>query len=117
VLARLGWRTSAAGDRKQLNAFLLARALESDAPGLLHQLACDWLRNERVVRPSVDALPRRVAAAGDGARAETYHRLASLLVPPRPARLNGLLEVDDNLGITRLAWLRRGATAPRLRRS
>lgn len=111
VLARLGWRTSAAGDRKQLDAFLLARALEHDAPGVLLQLACDWLRNERIVRPSVDGLSRRVGAARDGARAETYHRLASLLAPPRPARLNGLLEVDDELGMTRLAWLRRSATA------
>jgi len=74
-------------------------------------LACDWLRNERIVRPSVDTLSRRVAAARDGARAETYHRLASLLAPPRPTRLNGLLDVDDELGMTRLAWLRRGATA------
>jgi len=84
LLARLGWRVSAAGDRKQLDAFLLARALEHDAPGVLLQLACDWLRNERVVRPSVDTLSRWVAAARDGARAETYHRLDSLLAPPRP---------------------------------
>ena len=63
VLARLGWRVLVAGDRKQLDAFLLARALEHDAPGVLLQLACDWLRNERVVRPSVDTLSRRVAAA------------------------------------------------------
>jgi hypothetical protein len=111
VLARLGWRASAAGDRKQLDAFLLARALEHDAPGVLLQLACDWLRNERTVRPTVDTLSRRVAAARDGARVETYHRLESLLAPPRPARLDGLLDVDDELGITRLAWLRRGATA------
>jgi hypothetical protein len=32
VLARLGWRASGAGDRKQLDAFLLARALEHGAP-------------------------------------------------------------------------------------
>ncbi|MGO9733665.1 DUF4158 domain-containing protein, partial [Mycobacterium sp.] len=111
VLARLGWRASGAGDRKQLDAFLLARALEHDAPGVLLQLACDWLRNERIVRPSVDTLSRRVAAARDGARAETYHRLAPLLVPPRPSRLDELLDVDTELGMTRLAWLRRGATA------
>ena len=78
---------------------------------MLLQLACDWLRNERIVRPSVDTLSRRVAAARDAARAETYHRLATLLAPPRPARLDGLLDVDPELGITRLAWLRRGATA------
>jgi len=109
VLERLGWRTSAAGDRKQLDTFLLSRALEHDAPGV--QLACDWVRNERIIRPPVDALSRRVATARDGARAEICHRLAGLLAPPRPATLNGLLEVDDELGMTRLAWLRRGATA------
>jgi len=54
VLARLGWRACVAGDRKQLDAFLLACALEHDAPGVLLQLACDWLRNERIVRPSVE---------------------------------------------------------------
>jgi Domain of unknown function (DUF4158) len=62
VLARLGWQASTAGDRKQLDAFLLARALEHDAPAVLLQLACDGLRNERIVRPSVDTLSRRVAA-------------------------------------------------------
>ena len=111
MLERLGWRASGAADRKQLDAFLLARALEHDAPGVLLALACDWLRNERIVRPSVDTLSRRVAAARDGARAETYHRLAWLLAPPRPTRLDGLLDVDDELGMTRLARLRRGATA------
>jgi hypothetical protein len=112
VLDRLGWRMSGAGDRKQLDAFLLARALEHDAPGvLLLQLACDWLRSERIFRPSVDSLSRRVAAARDGARDETYHRLASLLAPPRPSSLDGLLDVDDEQGMTRLAWLRRGAIA------
>ncbi len=111
VLARLGWRWCAAGERKLLDEFLLARALEHDAPGVLLQLACDWLRAERIVRPSVDALTRRVASARDGARAETYQRLSALLRPPRPTQLDDLLDVDSDLGITRLAWLRRGATA------
>lgn len=94
-----------------LDEFLLARALEHDAPGVLLQLACDWLRAGRIVRPAVDSLTRRVATARDAARAETYHRLAALLHPPRPIKLEGLLDVDPDLGITRLAWLRRGATA------
>ena len=58
VLARLGWRSAGAGERKQLDGFLLARALEHDAPGVLLQLACDWLRRERIVRPSLDARAR-----------------------------------------------------------
>jgi hypothetical protein len=39
------------------------KALEHDAPSVLLQLACDWLRAERIVRPPVDALTRRVIAA------------------------------------------------------
>jgi hypothetical protein len=111
VLGRLGWRWCGSGERKLLAEFLLARALEHDAPGVLLQLACDWLLAERIVRPSVDTLTRRIAAARDAARAETYQRLAPLLHPPRPIQLDGLLDVDPDLGITRLAWLRRGATA------
>ena len=53
---RLGWRACGSGERKQLDAFLLARALEHDAPGVLLQLACDWLRHERIMRTSADTL-------------------------------------------------------------
>ena len=63
--------------------------------------------DEHPVRPPVDALSRWVAAA----RAETYHRLVPLLEAPVPAALDGLLDVDPERGMTRLAWLRRGATA------
>lgn len=111
MLDRLGWRLCAAGERKLLDEFLLARALEHDAPGVLLQLACDRLRAERIVRPSVDSLTRRVVTARDAARAETYQRLAPLLQPPRPRQLDGMLDVDPDLGVTGLAWLRRGATA------
>ena len=111
MLDRLARRWCGPGERKLLDEFLLARALEHDAPGVLLQLACDWLRAGRIVRPAVDSLTRRVATARDAARAETYHRLAALLHPPRPIKLEGLLDVDPDLGITRLAWLRRGATA------
>lgn len=45
-------------------------------------------------------LSRRVAAARDSAWAETYHRLAPLLEPPRPTALDGLLDVDTDLAGT-----------------
>ncbi len=67
VLGRLGWRTAGTGELKALDDFLLARALEHDRPTLLVQLACDHLRAERVVRPGVVALMRRVAAARERA--------------------------------------------------
>src|SRR3954466_3086919 len=58
VLGPLGWRLFPGGERMLLDGLLLARALEHDAPGVLLQLACDWLRAERVVRPPVDGLTR-----------------------------------------------------------
>ena len=51
------------------------------------------------MRPSVDMLSRRVAAARDGARAQTYHRLVPLLEAPRRVRLDALLDVDEELGM------------------
>jgi hypothetical protein len=82
VLTRLGWRACGTGDRKQLDAFLLARALEHDAPGVLLQLACDWLRHERIKRPSMNtprAAPsfrRDPAALDSGRHAGGYVRSA-----------------------------------------
>ena len=75
VLGRLGWRSAGTGELKALDDFLLARALEHDRPTLLVQLACDHLRAERVVRPGVVALMRRVAAARERAWDEAYERL------------------------------------------
>lgn len=37
-------------------------ALGHDAPGMLFQLGCEWLRNEQIFRPWADALSRLVAA-------------------------------------------------------
>jgi len=82
VLARLGWRASAAGDRKQLDAFLLARALEHDAPGVLLQLACDWLRNERIVRPISG---HAIAAGSNCPRRRSRRDLPSAGLASRPA--------------------------------
>ncbi len=61
IIARscsIGWaggcRRRQRGDRKQLDGFLVARALEHDAPGVLFQLACDWLRSEQIFRLSLN---------------------------------------------------------------
>jgi len=82
VLARLGWSTARAGALKVLDDFLLARALEHDSPALLTQLA-----------------------------AEAARRLAPLLGADRSAELDRLLTVDPDVGVSRLVWLRRGATS------
>jgi hypothetical protein len=50
VLARLGWRWCAAGERKLLAEFLLARALEGDAPGVHRPAGTEAVRALRLGR-------------------------------------------------------------------
>ncbi len=111
VLQRLGWRPAREWELKALDDFLLERALEHDSPTLLMQLTCDYLRTERVVRPGIALLLRRVAAARERAWTETHLRLQHLLNIERQAELDRLLQPDDELGGTPLVWLRRGATS------
>ena len=112
VLARLGWRAAGPGDIKALEDFLADRALEHDSPSLLVRLACEHLRAARVVRPGVDRLQRWVATARQRAWAATALRLGPVFAPERRrAELDGLLVTDPDLGMSRLAWLRRGATS------
>ncbi len=111
VLDQLGWRTAGPGEVKALEDFLVNRALEHDSPSLLVRLACEHLRSERVVRPGVERLQCWVASARERAQVATAARLAPLLNAQRQAELDRLLSVDAALGMSRLAWLRRGATS------
>ena len=112
IAAFLGWRAATEIDVKELDQFLVARALEHDAPSVLFELACDQLRGARLIRPGPVWLVERVAAAREAAKAETFARLEHLLTPERIAALDGLLTVDEELGSTRLSWLGNGATQP-----
>ena len=111
VLGRLGWRTAGPAEVKGLEDFPAERAIEHDSPTLLVRLACEYMRSARAVRPGVERLQRWVATARERAEATTALRLAPLLGPERCAELDGLLVSDPGLGASRLAWLRRGATA------
>src|SRR5664279_2029813 len=112
VSAFLGWRAGAEVEFKELDQFLLARAMEHDSPSLLFQLACEHLRSSRLIRPGPVWLLERVATAREAAKAETFTRLEHLLSPALVAGLDRLLVVDDELGCTRLHWLGAGATQP-----
>ena len=94
-----------------LGAWLVERALEHDRPIALFHLACEWLRQEKIVRPGVTRLERVVAAARERAQAETYRRLAPLLTSELRDQLDAVLQPDPVTGRTRLAWLQREATA------
>jgi len=84
VMSYRGWRTADELSVKELDEFLLARAMEHDAPSLLFRLACEHLITTRVVRPGPVKL-ERVAAARARAERETYDRV-SLICSPRPGR-------------------------------
>jgi len=109
-VAYLGWRTADELSLKELDEFLLARAMEHDSPSLLFRLACQHLITARVVRPGPVKLLERVAAARARAERETFDRIAHLLTPARRVELDELLVTDPEIGMTRLRWLSTGPT-------
>jgi hypothetical protein len=98
VAAYLGWRAGAQVEFKELDQFLLARAMEHDSHGLLFELACEQLRSSRLIRPGPVWLVERVAAAREAAKAETFTRLEHLLTPRLRIELDRLLVVDEEFG-------------------
>ncbi len=104
----LGWRAPTTMELKELDEFLLARAMEHDSPTLLFRLACEYLISARVIRPGPVTVVKRVAHAREVARQETFDRLAHEFTDERRAGLDGLLVVDSEIGMTRLRWLGKG---------
>jgi len=104
-----GWKSAKDIEYKELDEFLLARAMEHDSPSLLFTLACEHLKSSRVIRPGPVILLEHVAAARAEADRETYQRVASLLTPARCAEMDGMLHYDAAVRGTRLKWV---TTAP-----
>jgi len=112
VLRYAGWRLVGAPEWKQLDEFLIARAMEHDSPKVLLGSVCEYLISERVARPGVVLLLEHVAAARERARRETWTLLAPQLADAaRRTELDGMLVVDPALGGTPLAWLEAGPTS------
>jgi uncharacterized protein DUF4158 len=103
----LGWKSASAGGEaiKDLEQFLLDRAMEHDSPTLLFTLGCEYLISARTVRPGVIMLAKMVASARTGAGALTYEKVAHVLTEQMCSGLDRLLTFDVELGMTRLAWL------------
>lgn len=104
----LGWKQPKAIEHKELEEFLLARAMEHDSPSLLFRLGCEYLRSAKVIRPGVVLLLEKVASARTAAEQETHARVAHLLTDKRALGLDNLLVVDPALRSTRLHWLGTG---------
>jgi hypothetical protein len=108
VAQYLGWRLPGALEQKELDEFLLARAMEHDSPTLLFRLACEYLISAKVIRPGPVTVVERVGHARAEARRETYERVVGELTEQRCAGLDGMLVVDPAIGMTRLRWLATG---------
>ncbi|MDT9698294.1 Tn3 family transposase [Streptomyces sp. P17] len=101
----LSWKPAKTIEYKELDEFLLARAMEHDSPSLLFRLGCEYLRSQKVIRPGVVTLLEKVASARQAAERETHARVAHLLNGERAQGLDGLLVVDPVLRSSRLHWL------------
>ena len=109
----LGFRDAGQHELAVLSTWLLERALEHDRPIVLFQHACQWLLQERLVRPGVTRLERLVATIRERAQQETYRRLGTLLTPTLRDRLDALLQPTSTTGRTPLSWLQPTSTTGR----
>jgi Domain of unknown function (DUF4158) len=99
------------GGVEELEEFLLARAVEHDAPSVLFRLACDYLAAAPVIRPGVITLMERIATVRQAAVVEVYTGVEHLLTDQRRGEMDGLLVVEQGMSLSRLAWPYRGATS------
>jgi hypothetical protein len=74
VAEYLGWKNAPAGSAamKDVEQFLLDRAMEHDSPTLLFALACEYLISARTIRPGALVLARMIASARAGAGMLTW---------------------------------------------
>ncbi len=68
VAEYLGWKTAPVGseEMKELEQFLLDRAMEHDSPTLLFNLAREYLASAKVIRPGAIVLAKMIGTARKG---------------------------------------------------
>jgi hypothetical protein len=111
IQAHVGFRDARPSDFDALLSWLTERAMVHDRPLALPHLSCEWLRQEKIVRPGVTRLERVVARAREMAQAEIFRRMEPLLTQDVRDKLDAVLVPDPSTRRTRLAWLQREATA------
>jgi len=107
----LGWKIAPVGgvEEKELEEFLLGRAMEHDSPTTLFTLACEYLIANRTVRPGAVSLLEMVAAARETTTTLTHRLVAPLSTERMAGDLDLLPWVDAGLGMARLASLTKPA--------
>ena len=87
----LGWKTAPAGseEMKELEQFLLDRAMEHDSPTLLFSLAREYLVSAKVIRPGAIMLAKMVGTARKAAGDLTAQLVGHLLTGRSAATWTG----------------------------
>ena len=110
IQALLGYRRASNSDLMSLEQWLVERALEHNQPLLLFHMACEHLKQQKIIRIGTTILAKMVATARTKANELIYRSLQDLLTQVRTTWLDGLLEVELNETRTRLSWLQRTPT-------
>jgi hypothetical protein len=116
VATRLGWQAAEDNQRagwKVLREFLVDRAIERDVPSVLFRLAVEYLSSDevRIIRPGVWPLMDEISSARREADHQINRLVQPLLTGQRVADLDGVLEVEPEMVISRITWLHRGCTS------
>ena len=106
----LGYRRASAANIVELEQWLLERALEHDKPTLLFTMACEFLKQHKIIRIGTTRLAHKVSKARQQAQIASYQSLQPLLTQECCSFLDKLLTIDENLSRTRLSWLQRTPT-------
>lgn len=109
VMTHLDFHRMQAGDRQSLVNWLGERALEHERPSLLLQQASERLYKLRLVRPAITTMEEIVADARQWAEDKSIEVLVNPLPEHIQQSLDTFLEVNQEIGQTPLAWLRRYA--------
>jgi hypothetical protein len=93
IQALLGYRRASNSDLLNLEQWLTERALEHNQPLLLFHMACEHLKQQKIIRIGTTILAKMVATARTKANELIYQSLQELLTQVRTTWLDGLLEV------------------------
>lgn len=105
ALHHLGMRRLSRDDTERLRSWMLVEAGAHQSKVVLLDGACKRLFRLRVLRPGLTILERMVTAARQQAEEHVVDALQATILPIEPL-LDAALEVDAELGGTRVAWLR-----------
>ena len=110
IQALLGYRRASNSDLLNLEQWLTERALEHNQPLLLFHMACEHLKQQKILRIGTTILARMVATMRVKAQEINYQSLKNLLTTERNTWLDSLLEIKPDETRTSLSWLQRTPT-------